>query len=108
MTLWFLGERRAGYPLRPGKEKAKMATMNLSLGLPEFSEELALARQPNLDAALAHFRALMQKDDSPVRAIRHQPARAAEYVEIPQSVHQKLREGLLRRNVPKLYSHQAE
>jgi DEAD/DEAH box helicase domain-containing protein len=82
--------------------------VNLSLGFPEFSEELALARQPNLEAALAHFRALMQKDDSPIRAIRHQPARAAEYVDIPESAHTKLREGLIRRNIPKLYSHQAE
>ena len=82
--------------------------MNLSLGFPEFPEELALTRQPNLEAALAHFRALMEKDDSPIRAIRHQPARAAEYVDIPESAHPKLREGLGRRNVPKLYSHQAE
>jgi len=82
--------------------------MNLSLGFPEFPEELALTRQPNLEAALAHFRALMEKDDSPIRAIRHQPARAAEYVDIPESAHPKLREGLGRRNVPKLYSHQSE
>src|SRR2546427_699769 len=82
--------------------------MNLSLGFPEFSEELALARQPNLEAALAHFRALMLKDDSPIRAIRHQPARAAEYVDLPESVHHKLRDGLVRRNMAKLYTHQAE
>ena len=72
------------------------------------SAELALARQPNLEAALAHFRALMQKPDSPIRAIRRQPARSAEYVDIPAPVHPKLREALNRRNVPKLYSHQAE
>src|SRR5579859_4381241 len=72
------------------------------------SAELALTRQPNLEAALAHFRALMQKDDSPIRAIRHQPARAAEYVDIPASVQPRLREALIRRNIPKLYSHQAE
>jgi DEAD/DEAH box helicase domain-containing protein len=50
----------------------------------------------------------MQKDDSPIRAIRHQPARAAEFAEIPESVHPKLRDALIRRNVPKLYHHQAE
>jgi DEAD/DEAH box helicase domain-containing protein len=72
------------------------------------SAQLALTRQPNLEAALAHFRALMQKDDSPIRAIRHQPARAAEYMDIPDSVQPKLREALVRRNMPKLYSHQAE
>ncbi len=72
------------------------------------SAQLALTRQPNLEAALAHFRALMQKDDSPIRAIRHQPARAAEYVDIPDSVQPMLREALIRRNMPKLYSHQAE
>src|SRR5882724_11865977 len=90
------------------QRKGEDGSMNLSLSFPEFSEERALARQPDLEAVLAHFRALMQKDDSPIRAIRHQPARAAEYVDIPESVHPKLREGLIRRNVPKLYSHQAE
>jgi len=45
--------------------------MNLSLS--ELPKERAL-----LEAVLAHFRTLMQKDDSPIRAIRHQPARAAE------------------------------
>jgi DEAD/DEAH box helicase domain-containing protein len=69
---------------------------------------LLVAPQPNLEAVLAHFRALMQKDDSPIRAIRHQPARAAEYMAIPESVHPKLRAGLERRNIPKLYSHQGE
>jgi DEAD/DEAH box helicase domain-containing protein len=72
------------------------------------SAELALTRQPNLEAALAHFRALMQKPDSPIRAIRHQPARPADYVDIPESVHPKLREALTRRNMPKLYTHQGE
>src|SRR5713101_3263727 len=99
---------QGGTPCHRGKEKAKMTGMNLRLSFPEFSAERALARQPNLEAVLAHFQALMQKDDSPIRAIRHQPARAAEYADIPPSVHPKLREGLLRRNVPKLYSHQAE
>ncbi len=78
-----------------------MARMNLSLS--ELPKERA-----HLEAVLAHFRTLMQKDDSPIRAIRHQPARAAEYADIPASVHPKLREGLLRRNVPQLYTHQAE
>src|SRR2546427_2566993 len=81
--------------------------MDLRLGFPE-CEELALARQPNLEAALAHFRALMEKDDSPIRAIRHQPARSAGFADSPESVRPKLREGLVRRNVPKLYTHQAE
>jgi DEAD/DEAH box helicase domain-containing protein len=70
--------------------------------------EFALARQPNLEAALSHFRALMQKDDSPIRAILHQPARAADYVAIPESAHPKLREALIRRNMPQFYTHQAE
>src|SRR6185369_536650 len=92
-------------PLAPGQRKGENGGMNLRLGFPE---EMTLTRQPNLEAALAHFRALMQKDNSPIRAIRHQPARAAEYAEIPASVHPKLRAGLERRNIPKLYSHQAD
>ena len=69
---------------------------------------LALARQSDLEAVLTHFRTLMQKDDSPIRSIRHQEARAAEYVAIPESVDPRLREALVRRNIPKLYSHQGE
>jgi DEAD/DEAH box helicase domain-containing protein len=77
---------------------------NTTMAFPEF----ALARQPDLEAVLSHFRALMQTDDSPIRAIRHQPARAADYVSIPESVHPKLRGALIRRNIPQLYTHQAE
>jgi hypothetical protein len=64
--------------------------------------ELALTRQPNLEAALAHFRALMQKDDSPIRAIRHQPARAAEYVDIPAAAHRQTRTHELPTGLPEI------
>ncbi len=88
-----------------------MAGMDLTLGSsprpPDFSEALARP-QASLDAALAHFQALTLKSDSPIRAIRHQPARPADCVDIPDSVHPQLREGLIRRNIPKLYTHQAE
>ncbi len=69
---------------------------------------LSFAPQRDLEAVVAHYRALMLKEDSPIRAIRHQPARAAEYADIPESVHPALRDGLVRRNMSKLYSHQAE
>src|SRR5260370_15465217 len=49
----------------------------------------------------------MQKADSPIRAIGHQPARPAEYLDIPETVDPKLRAALIRRNMPKLYTHQA-
>src|SRR5579872_2582934 len=48
---------------------------------------LSFAPQNNLEAVLAQYRTLMLKEDSPIRAIRHQPARAAEYEDIPESVH---------------------
>jgi hypothetical protein len=45
--------------------------MDLTLGFPEFSQELTVGRDANLDAALARFRAIVEQPESPVRA--HEP-----------------------------------
>jgi len=82
--------------------------MNLTLGFPEFSEERALARHPDLKHVLAHFEALMERHEGPVRSIRHLAARPGEYRDVPATVRPPLREALNRRGIEKLYLHQAE
>src|SRR5690242_7073738 len=82
--------------------------MNFSLGFPESPQDLAVGRRPGLDAALARFQSLIEREESPIKAIRHEPATAGEFRDVPESIHPKLREMLERRGVARLYSHQAE
>src|SRR5712692_4224835 len=105
MFAWF-GDRK-NVPLDsdrrfvyPGKEKAKL--MNLTLGFPE------LARRGGVETSVARFEQWMADPDSPIRAIRHQPAREGEYADIPEGVAPVLRQTLEARGIPKLYTHQAE
>ena len=74
--------------------------MNLALDFP--------ARPNGLEGAIDRFREWMAHPDSPVRAIRHQPARAGEYVDFPESLAPALRQALISRGIRRLYSHQAE
>jgi DEAD/DEAH box helicase domain-containing protein len=76
--------------------------MNLSLGL-----ELA-PRAGGVEASIARFEQWMTIPDSPIRAIRHQPARDGEYAEIPEAVVPALRTTLEQRGIPRLYVHQAD
>ena len=90
-----------------GKEKAKIIA-NLSLGFPEFSEQRALTRGANIESAVVRFQEWMEADNSPIRAIRHIPARAAQAVDIPELVDSKLRNALIGRGIHQLYTHQAD
>jgi DEAD/DEAH box helicase domain-containing protein len=82
--------------------------MNLSLGFPEFSQELAVATKPSLEAVVSRFRSAHQEPDSPVRAIHHQAATDGEYAEMPAGVDARLRAALGERGIARLYTHQAE
>jgi DEAD/DEAH box helicase domain-containing protein len=82
--------------------------MDLSLGFPEFSQELAVPRKPSLEAVVARFQSVHQEPDSAVRAIHHQPAAEGVYAEIPAAVDARLRAALEKRGISRLYSHQAE
>ncbi len=73
--------------------------MNLTLGF---------ARQTGVENSIARFEKWMADPDSPIRAIRHQPAREGEYAEIPDSVAAALRQALEARGIPRLYTHQAD
>ncbi len=57
--------------------------------------------------ALERFRELSERPDSPIRSIRHTPAREAELVPVPETVHPVLSNALAKRGVAQLYSHQA-
>jgi DEAD/DEAH box helicase domain-containing protein len=74
--------------------------MNLGLDFP--------ARPHGLEGAIERFREWMAHPDSPVRAIRHQPAREAAFVDFPEQLAPPLRQALITRGIRQLYSHQAE
>lgn len=91
------------------KEKAKaIAAPSLSLDFPEFSSEHANLRRADVEAAIASLRERMNREDSPVRAVRHQPAREAQFDPLPETVSPVLREALAQRGVEQLYSHQSD
>ena len=82
--------------------------MDLSLGFPEFSQELAIATKPSLEAVVSRFRAIHKEPDSPVRAIHHQPATEGSFADIPAGVDPRLRMALEKRGIARLYTHQAD
>jgi len=81
--------------------------MNLSLS---FDDSGSTALQPagGIEGALASLRHSMQDDGSSIRAIRHEPAKAALYERVPETIHENLRTALQTRGIERLYSHQAE
>jgi len=62
----------------------------------------------NVETAVARFREAMEKPSSPIRFIRHQPAREAEFAPLPEATAPALRAALAQRGIEQLYSHQAE
>lgn len=82
-----------------GKEKANM---NLSLF------DTSSPSRRDVEATVSRFRELMAANpDSPIRHIRHQPAREAQYSPIPEGVHPQLHQALQTKGIRHLYSHQA-
>ena len=82
--------------------------MNLTLGFPEFSQELTVSRPAGLDAVVRRFEHIRDEPDSPVRAIHHQAASEGEFRDLPAAIDQRLRAALAERGIHRLYSHQAE
>src|SRR5690242_11181091 len=82
--------------------------MDLSLGFPEFTQELALSTRASLETVVSHFQTLQRQPDSAVRAIHHQPASDGVLVPVPAAVDPRLRAALESRGIRQLYSHQAE
>ena len=82
--------------------------MDLSLGFPEFSQELTISTKASLESVVSSLRAAHQQPDSPVRAVHHQPAVEGTFADMPDAIDQRLRGALERRGITRLYSHQAE
>ena len=80
--------------------------MNLTL---DFDTPESLALNPATAAAplAARFVEAMQHDGSPVRAVRHQPAKEARYGGFPEGLNPLLRAALTGRGIENLYTHQA-
>ena len=90
------------------KEKANKAGLTLALGFPEFSAEQAMIHRPDVSATVGRFQEAMGDPNSPIRAVRHLPARLAETVAIPDSVERSLADALRTRGIRELYTHQGE
>src|SRR3954453_18203454 len=82
--------------------------MGLSLGFPEFSQQLESTNQGSLEAVVSRFRSVHKEPDSPVRAIHHQPASEGQFADIPAGVDARLRTALEKRGIARLYTHQAD
>ncbi|MBI1897744.1 MAG: DEAD/DEAH box helicase [Acidobacteria bacterium] len=89
------------------KEKAKHAAA-LALGFPEFSDQQALAHRAGVAAAVERFEQAAGEFNSPIRAVRYQPARAPQCTPLPDWVAPPVRTALAARGVEQLYTHQAE
>jgi DEAD/DEAH box helicase domain-containing protein len=80
----------------------------MNLDPPAFSLDLTVSPNPSLEAVVARFQSAHLDPDSPVRAVRHEPAVEATYTAIPPAVDGRLRAALEKRGIAQLYSHQAE
>lgn len=84
--------------------------MNLALNFDDAEASPAPALITSISGAsslMAHFTEAMQQDGSPVRAIRHQPAKAARFAPFPTNLNPLLRSALESRGIQNLYTHQA-
>ncbi len=83
---------------------------NLLFDFPEDEasrKALPIPRRETVIQAVQHFEEIATKPESPVRAIRHMPAREGQYADIPSNVDPRLATSLVSRGVAQLYSHQA-
>ncbi len=84
--------------------------MNLALDFessPTAEGALSLQPQSTVPGLIVRFAKSMQEDGSPVRAIRHQPARPARFAPFPERLDSKLRSALAARGIENLYIHQS-
>jgi DEAD/DEAH box helicase domain-containing protein len=84
--------------------------LNLALdfgALPATLDPPAMQRAPAIAALAARFVDSMQQDGSPIRAVRHQPARAAQFASFPDQLNSAFRPALASCGIENLYTHQA-
>ncbi len=86
-------------------------TNNLLLNFGETTTaESALTLQPlsPIPSLVARFEASMQDPESPVRAIRHQPAKPALFAPFPERLDARVRSAISARGIENLYIHQSQ
>ncbi|HEY1242756.1 MAG TPA: DEAD/DEAH box helicase [Bryobacteraceae bacterium] len=76
-------------------------------GLTDASVPLQRVRKLPVEAVVSRFQSVHEQTESPVRAIRHEPAAIGEYAEMPAAVEERLRQAFDRRGISRLYTHQA-
>lgn len=84
--------------------------MNLSFDFGDdtsVNQVLAVSTTAPVSRIAARLEESMQKDGSPVRAMRHVAAQPARYAPFPQALDLKLRDALAQRGIDRLYIHQA-
>jgi DEAD/DEAH box helicase domain-containing protein len=82
--------------------------MNLSLDFGSAALTPSQNNSTGVEEIVSLFRGLILEPDSPVRAIRHEPAKAGEYRPFPQGIDDRLQSACRSKGIEKLYSHQAE
>jgi hypothetical protein len=94
--------------------------VNLTLNFGESQAlEAPAARQPaarnplvrqdaSIERVVEQLEALRQHENSPITAIRRQPAKEAKHVDLPATVNARLAAVLAERGITRLYTHQSE
>ena len=67
-----------------------------------------IRRDSSLERVVEQLQGLHEREGSPITAIRRQPAREAQFADLPEQVDPRLKEVLAKRGITRLYSHQAE
>jgi DEAD/DEAH box helicase domain-containing protein len=84
--------------------------LNLALDFeehPSASQALTTPKQSAVPALVSRFEQSMQEHGSPVRAIRHQPAKPAVFGPFPEKLDSRLCKALAEKGIDNLYIHQA-
>ncbi len=72
------------------------------------SSDFPVAPKGSLEGLVRQFEIAHREDDSPIRAIHHQPAAEGVFAEYPEALDGRLRAALEKRGIARLYCHQAE
>lgn len=83
---------------------------NLLVDFPEddtMRNRLPIPRRETVIQAIERFEEISTRPESPVRSIRHLPAREGQYAELPAKLDERIRQALRGRGIERLYSHQA-
>ena len=65
-------------------------------------------RDGSLERVVEQMEALREKPNSPITAIRRQPAREGKFADLPAAIDERIKKVLAERGISRLYSHQAE